>query len=311
MGASVRKLKVIEGDKDDVGREFDLPEDRDFVIGRALDTNTAFHDTQVSGRHGRIYVENDSVYLVDLGSSNGTFLDDSTRALEAKHPVLLTHGQIIRLGKMTRLEFIDESVHLMKTQQATPEQLAELRKMRARQATVVEKPRRGPLEREPGANIGLAPGSGGMRAMGASAAAPAAPPAPPAPTTPPPQTIAVNCTCGQQLLAREQYAGMQVRCPNCRNMVMLPGRAALAQPVAPPSPLGAAPSPSGTPGFPPPFPPPGQTPPFGAPAQPLSVPDFGEGNNRKLKPIVVVAVLLPVILLIIATVVVVKMVLSQ
>jgi hypothetical protein len=33
-------------------------------------------------------------------------------------------------------------------------------------------------------------------------------------------------------VAREKYAGTRVRCPNCRTVIQLPGRAALAEPVA-------------------------------------------------------------------------------
>src|SRR5439155_26389 len=43
--------------------------------------------------------------------------------------------------------------------------------------------------------------------------------------------INVQCRCGQQLLARDRYAGAQVRCPNCGELLQLPGRPTVVRPV--------------------------------------------------------------------------------
>src|SRR5207253_597416 len=43
--------------------------------------------------------------------------------------------------------------------------------------------------------------------------------------------IAVTCTCGQVLQAREKYAGTKVRCPACGAKVLLPGKGTLPEPV--------------------------------------------------------------------------------
>ncbi len=68
------------------------------------------------------------------------------------------------------------------------------------------------------------------------AAAPAPPPPPPAPPPPPPVPppaapaapeagkIQMKCPCGQSLVAREKYAGTQVRCPACGSMLTIPGK---------------------------------------------------------------------------------------
>ena len=47
--------------------------------------------------------------------------------------------------------------------------------------------------------------------------------APPATQETPEGYIAVVCKCGQKLQAREKYAGTRVRCPSCRNFLILPG----------------------------------------------------------------------------------------
>ena len=65
---------------------------------------------------------------------------------------------------------------------------------------------------------------------------------PPSVQAPPPAQetpegyIAVVCKCGQKLQAREKYAGTRVRCPSCRNFLILPGeplRESLAPQVRP------------------------------------------------------------------------------
>jgi tRNA A-37 threonylcarbamoyl transferase component Bud32/DNA-directed RNA polymerase subunit RPC12/RpoP len=51
--------------------------------------------------------------------------------------------------------------------------------------------------------------------------------------------IRVSCECGQQLQAREKYAGTQVRCPACGALLLLPGKPSLGQtpePLAAPGP---------------------------------------------------------------------------
>lgn len=63
-------------------------------------------------------------------------------------------------------------------------------------------------------------------ALAKKPAAPSAAPSPApaaAPTETPEGYIGVVCKCGQKLQAREKYAGTRVRCPACRNFLILPG----------------------------------------------------------------------------------------
>ena len=59
------------------------------VMGRErARTDISFRDESISKRHARIYYEGGSWYLEDLGSSNGTYLDDQ----RVSGPVVLGQG---------------------------------------------------------------------------------------------------------------------------------------------------------------------------------------------------------------------------
>ena len=67
-------------------------------IGRADDCDIIYPADApgVSGHHCQVYVENGMVYVKDLGSSHGTFVDG--RRLSANQPVVLRVGMTVQLG---------------------------------------------------------------------------------------------------------------------------------------------------------------------------------------------------------------------
>lgn len=71
-------------------------------VGRADHNDFQIPDLSVSGTHCQIHVAEDSVVIVDLGSTNGTYLD-RTRIGAAK----LNSGQIIRLGGVEAVYYAD------------------------------------------------------------------------------------------------------------------------------------------------------------------------------------------------------------
>jgi hypothetical protein len=148
---------------------------------------------RVSGEHCRVYAEGGRLSITDNGSTNGTFVNERPLAPDELRD--LVPGDIIRLGEDTRIEVTGDDIAVMKT---------------------------------------LA-GDAGMLAREIAAAA--AKPLRPAPVQravrqqPAEPTVEVECSCGQKLFAREKYAGVRVRCPSCRNVLQVPGRPALAQPV--------------------------------------------------------------------------------
>ncbi|MGV9980162.1 FHA domain-containing protein [Micromonospora wenchangensis] len=72
------------------------------VIGRAPTADIAVADAHLSRRHAEVRLTDDGVLLADLGSTNGTWLND--RRITDAEP--LTDGDVIRLGR-TELRYFD------------------------------------------------------------------------------------------------------------------------------------------------------------------------------------------------------------
>jgi len=69
------------------------------VIGRGTDADVVLDDTGVSRRHAEIHITDGRARIIDLGSTNGTFVDG------AKRPVTtLADGSVITIGR-TRMVF--------------------------------------------------------------------------------------------------------------------------------------------------------------------------------------------------------------
>jgi len=82
----------------DEEKHYQLPEDRMVIFGREDHTDfQILHDPRVSREHFSIEKGEDGVFnLMDLGSSNGTFLNG--RRLESNAIRRLKHGDLIRVG---------------------------------------------------------------------------------------------------------------------------------------------------------------------------------------------------------------------
>lgn len=87
-----RRLVVLEGPT--AGTELPLSE-APLLLGRAQEATLVLDDDYSSGRHARLFPQGSRWFLEDLGSTNGTFLDDAQ--LSRAQPVDL--GQRIRIGK--------------------------------------------------------------------------------------------------------------------------------------------------------------------------------------------------------------------
>ena len=82
------------------------------ILGRAPDAPIRIGDEGVSRHHARLRVETAQIWLEDLGSRNGTFLNGQ----RVKAPVQLHDGDKIEVGRTTVLRFayhdeLDESFH--------------------------------------------------------------------------------------------------------------------------------------------------------------------------------------------------------
>jgi pSer/pThr/pTyr-binding forkhead associated (FHA) protein len=64
------------------------------VVGRGTECDLRLDDTFVSQEHARIFAKDGSWYVEDLGSTNGTFVNEQRLAA----PAMLTSGDRIRVG---------------------------------------------------------------------------------------------------------------------------------------------------------------------------------------------------------------------
>ena len=97
------------------GLQVDL-ESFPFSIGRARECDFVIDSPDVSRLHAQIEFDHQQVYITDLGSTNGTYLNN--HQLEAKKRFKLRAGDEINVGNVTRLIFDDP---------ATTAQISEVR----------------------------------------------------------------------------------------------------------------------------------------------------------------------------------------
>lgn len=67
------------------------------TIGRGVECELRLDDTYVSQQHARIFDRSGNWYVEDLGSTNGTFVNEQKLAA----PAMLTPGDKIRVGTTT------------------------------------------------------------------------------------------------------------------------------------------------------------------------------------------------------------------
>ncbi len=91
-------LIVLSGPE--VGRMFKL-EDFEVTLGRAKGTGMRINDVGVSRRHARLVRDGASVFIEDMGSANGTFLNGD----RLNNRLQLRDGDKITLGSTTILKF--------------------------------------------------------------------------------------------------------------------------------------------------------------------------------------------------------------
>jgi hypothetical protein len=91
-GARAPRLVVERAPGHEPGMIYDL--DGDLVLGRGDSAEIRLEDPFASARHARIYEQGNSVVVEDLGSTNGTYLNEEL--LESPRP--LHPGDRVRIG---------------------------------------------------------------------------------------------------------------------------------------------------------------------------------------------------------------------
>ncbi len=81
------------------GGEFPLPESGEIIIGRSSELDMVLVEDMVSRRHAKITVQNGDIFLEDLGSTNGSFVNGEkiTRARLAEGDRILIGTSIIKV----------------------------------------------------------------------------------------------------------------------------------------------------------------------------------------------------------------------
>ncbi|HYG68814.1 MAG TPA: FHA domain-containing protein [Anaeromyxobacteraceae bacterium] len=94
-------LVVHAADKDQHGQRFALG-DEDVTIGREAGNTIVVASDQASRRHARIFVSGGAHVLVDLDSTNGTYLNSKLVKEQT-----LRHGDVLRVASMV-LKYVVE-----------------------------------------------------------------------------------------------------------------------------------------------------------------------------------------------------------
>ena len=99
-GSWTGRLIVVKSGDLDAGEDFALNSSQ-VTIGRGLRNDIAIaSDEYASARHARFEPRQDGVWVQDLGSTNGTYLNGT----RLEQPRRLTPGDVIRVGE-TDLRF--------------------------------------------------------------------------------------------------------------------------------------------------------------------------------------------------------------
>ena len=92
QGPDVLHLRVIEP-REQRGRQFDLV--GDLTLGRSSACTIVLEDdTFASSVHARVFHDDDDLWLEDLGSKNGTYINDERIA----EPVRVRRGDRLKVG---------------------------------------------------------------------------------------------------------------------------------------------------------------------------------------------------------------------
>jgi competence ComEA-like helix-hairpin-helix protein len=94
----VYRLIVRQGPEPD--KIFELDED-EVIIGRDFTNHIPLNDPEVSRQHARLVRAGSGYNIEDLGSTNGTFVNQE----RVSEPRALTHGDLVGLGKIVVLAY--------------------------------------------------------------------------------------------------------------------------------------------------------------------------------------------------------------
>jgi len=95
------------------GGEFPLPNSKEIVVGRSSELDMVLVEDMVSRRHAKITVTGDQIFIQDLGSTNGTFVNGEKikRARLQEGDRILIGTSIIKLVAADSSTGVDQRAH--------------------------------------------------------------------------------------------------------------------------------------------------------------------------------------------------------
>ncbi len=109
MMTTAMRLILLEG-LSDRQRQFLPLESFPFTIGRARECDLVIDSTQISRQHARLELDHEQVVFIDLGSTNGSFINGER--VPANSSRRLRAGDKINLGQVCTVEFDDPGTTL-------------------------------------------------------------------------------------------------------------------------------------------------------------------------------------------------------
>lgn len=89
-------LEILDPAESSYSQGTELPLDHYTTVGRHDENTIAIDDGFISGSHAELSFENGAWWLQDLGSTNGTFVNNQP----ARSRIRITNGDIIQFGRV-------------------------------------------------------------------------------------------------------------------------------------------------------------------------------------------------------------------
>ncbi|MCS4298950.1 MULTISPECIES: FHA domain-containing protein [Acinetobacter] len=124
------KLQAITGELE--GQEVTI--DRDMLVGRHQDADLLLQAAEISRRHAAFLLKEDALWVQDLKSSNGTFVND----IRIDQDKLLMDGDIVQFASVKFNVLAPVKPVVLQTEQAAPE--VEVQPVVAPAGTPVQQP---------------------------------------------------------------------------------------------------------------------------------------------------------------------------
>ncbi len=97
---------LVQYSGDSIGKRYKLSE-KELILGRSAEVEITIDEKSVSRKHAQIQVDEENVFIQDLGSANGTFVND--KLLFKNDNYALKDQDMIRMGSILLKFFSDDN----------------------------------------------------------------------------------------------------------------------------------------------------------------------------------------------------------